>query len=204
MSKFLPRSGLKWVDPKKFDLNKYSSNSSKECILEVDLKYPKELCELHNNYLLATDKIEIKKEILSSYQLKFADFYDIPIGNFKKLVPKFFVKKIVLRKLKTLFNPFQDEGGKPSPSTRFSPATFTRRRITHQNILTFSFDPFAKLVYSFKAIPSASIQLLNLNQDHLSKKWFFWSNFYKIKAMITSLIEILELPKFGHTTTSRI
>ena len=29
-------------------------------------------------------------------------------------------------------------------------------------------------------------------------------NLYKIKVMITSLIEILELPNFGHMTTSTI
>ena len=45
MSKFLPTSGFKWIDPKDFDLNKYSSNSSKVFILEVDLEYPKELRE---------------------------------------------------------------------------------------------------------------------------------------------------------------
>ena len=28
MSKFLPTSGFKWIDPKEFDLNKYTSNSS--------------------------------------------------------------------------------------------------------------------------------------------------------------------------------
>ena len=30
MSKFLPTSGFRWIDPKEFDLNKYTSNSSKE------------------------------------------------------------------------------------------------------------------------------------------------------------------------------
>ena len=30
MSKFLLTSGLKWVDPKEFDLNRYASNSSKD------------------------------------------------------------------------------------------------------------------------------------------------------------------------------
>ena len=45
MSKFLPTSGFKWIDPKEFDLNKYASNSSKGCVLEVDLEYPKELQE---------------------------------------------------------------------------------------------------------------------------------------------------------------
>ena len=48
MSKFLPTSGLKSIDPKKFDLNKYVTNSSKGCVLKVDLEYPKELGELHN------------------------------------------------------------------------------------------------------------------------------------------------------------
>ena len=61
MSKFLSTSGFKWINSKEFDLNKYTSNSSKGCVLEVDLEYPKELRELHNNYSLATDKVEIKR-----------------------------------------------------------------------------------------------------------------------------------------------
>ena len=42
MSRLLPTGGFKWIDPKKFDLNKYISNSSTECFLEVDLEYLKE------------------------------------------------------------------------------------------------------------------------------------------------------------------
>ena len=38
MSKFLSRSEFKWIDPKEFDLKKYTTNSSKRCILEVDLE----------------------------------------------------------------------------------------------------------------------------------------------------------------------
>ena len=37
---------FKWIDPKGFDLNKYTSNSSKACVLEVDLEYPKELTRI--------------------------------------------------------------------------------------------------------------------------------------------------------------
>ena len=33
MSKFLPTSGFKGIDPEDFDLNKYNSNSSKGCVL---------------------------------------------------------------------------------------------------------------------------------------------------------------------------
>ena len=65
----------------------------KGCILEVNLEYPKELHELHNNYLLAPDKIEIKREMLSDCQLKMADHYNIPISNVKKLVPNFVDKE---------------------------------------------------------------------------------------------------------------
>ena len=52
MSKFLP---------KEFDLSKHTSNSSKGCVLEVDLEYPKELRELHNHYPLASVKLEIER-----------------------------------------------------------------------------------------------------------------------------------------------
>ena len=69
MSKFLPTSGCKWIDTKEFDLNKYTSNSSKGFALEVDPEYPKE------------------------YQLKITDLYNIPTGNVKKLVPNFFNKE---------------------------------------------------------------------------------------------------------------
>ena len=56
MSKFPPIGGFKWVDPKEFDLNKYTSNSSKGCVLEVDLEHIKELRQSHNDYRLAPDK----------------------------------------------------------------------------------------------------------------------------------------------------
>ena len=41
LSKFLPIGGLTWIDPNEFDLNKDISNSSKRCVLKVDVEYPK-------------------------------------------------------------------------------------------------------------------------------------------------------------------
>ena len=93
MSKFLLTTGFKWIDPKESDLNKHTSNSSKACVLEADLKYPKELWELHIDCPLAPDKIETKREMLSDYQLKIADVYNIPISNIGKLVPNCFDKE---------------------------------------------------------------------------------------------------------------
>ena len=93
ISKCLPTSGSKWIDPKEFDLNKYASNGSKECVLDVDPEYPKELRELHNDYPLTPTKIEIKREMLSEYQFKIAELFNILIGNVKKLMSNFFHKE---------------------------------------------------------------------------------------------------------------
>ena len=43
MFKYLQASGFKWMDPKEFDMNKYTRNSSKPCALEVNIEYPTEL-----------------------------------------------------------------------------------------------------------------------------------------------------------------
>ena len=90
MSNFFLTNGFKWIDPKEIDFNKYISNSFNGCVLEVDIEYPKELRDLQNDYPLAADKIEIKREMLSEYRLKSTDLYDIPIGNAKKVVPNLF------------------------------------------------------------------------------------------------------------------
>ena len=57
MSQFLPTSNFKWLSEKqsdKINLAKYKEDSKKGLMLEVDLEYPKELHDLHNNdYALA-------------------------------------------------------------------------------------------------------------------------------------------------------
>ena len=84
---------LNYFQQVEFDLNKYTNNSLKGCVLEVDLEYPKELHELHKDYPLAPDKIEIKREMLSEYQLNIANLCNIPIGNVKKIVLNLFDKE---------------------------------------------------------------------------------------------------------------
>ena len=62
--------GFKCLNQKeidKFDVNSISENSSNGYILEVDLEYPDELHELHNNYPLAPEKLEIANDMLSKY-----------------------------------------------------------------------------------------------------------------------------------------
>ena len=65
------------------------------------------------------------------------------------------------------------EGGQKGPPTSFSPVTSTNVEFSPKNFLTFSFNPFPTLVQNFKFVPSASPKLLNLNQDHPSKKAVF-------------------------------
>ena len=64
----------------------------KGCVIEVGLEYPKELQELNNDYPLAPDKTQIKREIFPGYQLKIADHNNISVCNVKKSVPNFFDK----------------------------------------------------------------------------------------------------------------
>ena len=90
MSQHLPYEGFKWVkniDKIKQKLMNIKSNSSTKYILEVDLEYPHELHDIHNDYSLAPDKITIPKEWLSDYCLKTANAHNVTTGTVKKLVP---------------------------------------------------------------------------------------------------------------------
>ena len=64
-------------------------------------------------------------------------------------------------------------GEQKGPPTSLSPANFANERIAPQNFLTFSFNPFDRLVQNFKFVPSASPKLLNFNQDHSPKRAVF-------------------------------
>ena len=57
-----PKDGFKWLDPAKFRLDKHDDNTSRSCILKVDLEYHKKIHDLHNDFSLAANKLKIKKE----------------------------------------------------------------------------------------------------------------------------------------------
>ena len=89
MNQYLPYSGPKWLNKKEissFCLNSIEKNSSIGYILQVDLEYPSELLELHNDYLLATKKIEISQNMLSNYCCNVTNEYGIKIFGVNKLV----------------------------------------------------------------------------------------------------------------------
>ena len=51
------------------------------------LKNVDELHELHNDYLLAPEKLAVSSDMLSKYCKEIADKYEIKVGNVKKLIP---------------------------------------------------------------------------------------------------------------------
>ena len=63
--------------------------NSNTYFLEVNLEYPDELHELHNDYSLAPEKLAVSSDILSKYCKKIADKYKIKVGDVKKLNSKF-------------------------------------------------------------------------------------------------------------------
>ena len=88
MSKYLPTGGFKWLQQiEGLNLNQYKEDSNKGLILEVDLEYPEELHDLHNDYPLAPEKIKVTKEMLSDYSQKIAEKFNISTGLVHKLIP---------------------------------------------------------------------------------------------------------------------
>ena len=90
MSQCLPTGNFKWMSKKKIDkldLAKYKDDSKRGLILEVDLEYPKELHDLHNEYPLAPEKIRVTEDMLSNYCEKIAAKYNISTCLVSKLIP---------------------------------------------------------------------------------------------------------------------
>ena len=59
---------FKWLSNEELnniDLGKYKEDFNDGLILEVDLEYPKDLHELHNDYPLALEKVKVSKDMLS-------------------------------------------------------------------------------------------------------------------------------------------
>ena len=89
MSQPLPYRHFKWVDasdviPKRKGIGH---------IYEVDLEYPKELHDLHNDYPCAPEKIKVTDDMLSDYCREIKDKFKICSGNVHKLIPNLNDKK---------------------------------------------------------------------------------------------------------------
>ena len=88
MSESPPYGEFKWLENfDGFGMMIIDEKSKTGYILEVDLEYPDELHELHNNYPLAPEKLTVTNDMLSKYCKEIADKYDIKVGDVKKLIP---------------------------------------------------------------------------------------------------------------------
>ena len=90
MSQPLPTGEFDWLNEEEItnlDIMQIADNSEEGYILEVDLKYPKELHDLHNDYPLAPEKMKICPEMLSPYCKQLSE--DLKLGSVPvpKLVP---------------------------------------------------------------------------------------------------------------------
>ena len=87
MSQYLPHGGFKWV--KNVDKIKQKSINIKSRfrVFRVgDLEYLQELHDIHNDYPLAPEQINISKEWLFDYCFKITNAHNITTGAVKKLV----------------------------------------------------------------------------------------------------------------------
>ena len=90
MSQYLPTGDFKWLTEKqinKINLAQYNEDSNKGLILEVDLEYPKELHDLHNDYPLGPEKVKVTDDMLSGYCKNIQKKFNISTGLVHKLIP---------------------------------------------------------------------------------------------------------------------
>ena len=89
MSKFLLTSGFKWTILKSLTWINIVI-AQKDVFLKWTLNIAKESWELHNDYPLAPNKTEMKREMLSEYRLKINDFYNVSFLIMKSM--RFIIK----------------------------------------------------------------------------------------------------------------
>ena len=90
MLEYLPYDEFKSVDASEIDsinFNCVNAESDVGYFLEVDLEYPSELHELHNDYPLALEKLRVRSDMLSDYCLNIAEKYGVKVGDADKLIP---------------------------------------------------------------------------------------------------------------------
>ena len=90
MSQYLPTHGFKWVklDTECSEFWTEYVLQQEDCqdtgyFFEVDLEYPEELHDTHDQYPLAPEHLEIKEDMLSDFQKKLAQDLDVKVGGTK-------------------------------------------------------------------------------------------------------------------------
>ena len=90
MSQYLPTGEFQWLcddQIKQLDLSKYHDESKEALILEVDLEYPQELHDLHNDFPVAAEQVKVTEDMLSDYCREIVEKFTIKTGMVHKLIP---------------------------------------------------------------------------------------------------------------------
>ena len=97
MSQPLPIAQFEWVSQEeleKIDRLTQTDDEDRGYIVSVDLQYPKELHELHNDYPLAPERMRVKDEWLSDTAINIRTQYSFNRGDGSaKLIPNLMDKK---------------------------------------------------------------------------------------------------------------
>ena len=90
MSQHLPTGNFKWLKKQQIlniNWKTVPKDNKTGYLLEVDLEYPNELHDLHNDYPCAAEQIKVTPNMLSDYCKKIAGKFGITSGQVKKLIP---------------------------------------------------------------------------------------------------------------------
>ena len=79
MIQYLPTGGFQWIDPKTYDWDTKIRSLEDEMgigyFLEVDLDYPEDLHDIHNNFPCAPEKLKVDIEELSPHQKQLREHF---------------------------------------------------------------------------------------------------------------------------------
>ena len=89
MSQALPVHGFRWLEKEEFEhlnINSVSDDSEDGYILEVDIDYPLELHDLHNEYPLSPVKMKVTENMLSLYAKQLLEELELEGTSTEKVI----------------------------------------------------------------------------------------------------------------------
>ena len=89
MSQSLPTSNFRWLsttEVNRFDIFRIENDYKKGYVMEVDLEYPEELHNLHNDLSLAPESLEVNKVSKLIPNLRDKKKYVVHYRNFKNSI----------------------------------------------------------------------------------------------------------------------
>src|SRR5699024_1649970 len=89
MIQYLPYGGFKWLNEEEINqlnIQDIPSDGDVGYFLEVDLEYPTELHDLHNDYPLAPEKMVVQYDDLSQYTKNLMKDHKVPVDKTAKLI----------------------------------------------------------------------------------------------------------------------